>query len=71
MAVEPNLILLPGPGQPGQEKERPHERLGPDVISPSTSPAPEPSSPRWRGKAVLIVPAAGVLALVAAAIFGS
>jgi hypothetical protein len=60
MAVEPNLMLLPGPGQPGQEKERPHER-----------PGPEPRAP-WRGgSAALIVPVLGVLALIVAVLFGS
>lgn len=67
MAVEPNLILLPGPGQPGQEAERPRERLEPDVISPWV--APEPSSPGWGGTAVLIVPTAGLFAMVAAVVF--
>ena len=67
MAVESNLILLPGPGQPGPETERPHERLEPDGIPSSATP--EPISSGWGGAAVLVVPTAGLFAIVAAVVF--
>jgi hypothetical protein len=69
VAAQPNLILLPGPGQPSQEIQRPREPLRSDEIP--TSPAPEASSPGWGGAAVLIVPTVGLFAMVAAVVLVS
>jgi hypothetical protein len=66
VAPPPNLILLPGPGQPSQEIERPREPLHSDEIP--DSPAPAASSSGWGGAAVLIVPTVGLFAMVAAVI---
>jgi hypothetical protein len=66
VAAQPNLILLPGPGQPGQEIEQPREPLRSDEIP--ASPGPATSSSGWGGAAVLVVPTVGLFAMVAAVV---
>jgi hypothetical protein len=67
VAAQPNLILLPGPGQPSQEIEQPREPLRSGEIP--AAPASEASSSGWGGAAVLLVPTLGLFAMVGAVVF--